>query len=93
MINYPDPQYITTIKKGDTVTYGTGSYRVQDDRGYLHIIVKESGTRKKIPLKELLFDYGSYQDYVFNMWWQVYESFEIFQSYAAAEIAWMDNKN
>ena len=36
MINFPDPQYFESIKKGDTVMYGNKPYRVQDDgKGFL----------------------------------------------------------
>jgi len=51
-----------TISKGDTtVTYGNGTYRVQNDRGHLHIVVYEQGKRKKITVKQTerdcVFDY------------------------------------
>jgi hypothetical protein len=86
-------QYISSIKKGDPVTYGITDYRVQDDgKGWLHIIVIENGKRKKIALSEvLLFEYGSEPDYIFNKWWIIYPSYEIFKQYASAEIAWLKN--
>ena len=76
----PDIQYIESIKKGDTVTYGDQRYRVQDDgKGWLHIVVN----KKKIALKEvLLFKYGTLQDYIFNGWYEVYPNFEMFASFA-----------
>lgn len=83
-------QYISTIKKGDTVTYGNGSYRVQNDRGYLHIIVKEGGIRRKISVESILFEYGSIADYIFNHWWEVYQSYDVFRAYALSELAWLN---
>lgn len=87
----PDPQYIESVKKGTTVMYGNKPYRVQDDgRGYLHIIVFENGKRKKVGIDKLLFfEYGTEPDYVFNQWWKIYNSFSMFQSFAAAEKAWI----
>lgn len=38
-------------KTTNTVTYGSQKYRVQNDRGHLHIIVREEGRRKKITVK------------------------------------------
>lgn len=51
-----------TISEGDaTVTYGKGVYRVQNDRGHLHIVVYHDGKRKKITVKQVerdpVFDY------------------------------------
>ena len=86
-----EPQYVHQIKKGSTVTYGESSYRVQDDgRGFLHIVVKEKGERKKISIKQLLFcEVGSIQDHVFNGWFDVYDSFEEYNSFATAEFEWV----
>ena len=38
-------------KATNTVTYGNKSYRVQNDRGHLHIVVRENGQRNKITVK------------------------------------------
>lgn len=35
----------------NTVTHGNKSYRVQNDRGHLHIVVRENGERIKITVK------------------------------------------
>jgi len=82
-----EPQYIHQIKKGVTVTYGQSSYRVQDDgKGFLHIVVKCNGERKKIGIKQLLFfDPGSLQDYIFNGWFELYSTYKEYCSYASAE--------
>lgn len=88
-------QYIFKPKKGDTVSYGNAVYRVHDDgRGWLHIIVQEKGIRKKISIDKVIESstiYGSEADYVLNEWWRLYENYETFQSFAAAEISWLDN--
>lgn len=82
-----DYQYKEAIKKGSTVRYGKNDYRVQDDRGYLHIIVFEDGKRKKIGIdKMIFFEYGSYQDYVFNEWWKLYDDYETFRTFAEHEL-------
>lgn len=83
----PDPQYIESIQKGSTVIYGNKPYRIQDDgKGFLHIIIFENGKRKKISVDKLLFfEYGSEADYVFNEWYKIYSSFEIFNQYANTE--------
>lgn len=83
----PDPQYIESIQKGSTVIYGNKPYRIQDDgKGFLHIIIFENGKRKKISVDKLLFfEYGSEADYVFNEWYKIYPSFEIFNQYANTE--------
>lgn len=88
MIQLPDAQYLHQIKKGSTVTYGTGNYRVQDDgKGFLHIIIKENGDRKKLGIKQLLFfEPGSFQDYVFNGWFEVYPTYQEYQSFASSEL-------
>lgn len=82
-----DPQYIESIQKGSTVIYGNKPYRIQDDgKGFLHIIIFENGKRKKISVDKLLFfEYGSEADYVFNEWYKIYPSFEIFNQYATTE--------
>lgn len=83
MITHPDIQYFTFIEKGMTVTYGNRMYTVQEDRGHLHIVVRENGIRKKISIESLrknAWQYGTYADWIFNGWsmlytWAEYESF------------------
>jgi hypothetical protein len=58
---------------------------VQDDgRGFLHIVTFEQGKRKKIALKDVQvwFEYGSYQDWIFNGWWKIYSNYETFRQFA-----------
>lgn len=38
-------------KSTNTVTYGNQKYRVQNDRGHLHIIVRENSKRTKLTVK------------------------------------------
>jgi hypothetical protein len=85
------PQYFINVEKGFTVTYGKNDYRVQDDgKGYLHIIVFEGGKRKKIGIKSLQqFEPGTEADYVFNGWFEMYEDYELFKSFADAERMWI----
>ena len=86
MIQHPNPQYLESIKKGDTVTYGNKPYRVQDDgHGFLHIIVFEP-KRKKVALKDvqIWFEYGSETDWIFNGWYKIYP-FETFKAYSEVE--------
>lgn len=88
-------QYLEQIKKGDTVTYGSGDnrkYVVQDDsKGFLHIVVisEVDGVRKKrkIALKniDVWFEYGSHPDWIFNGWWKIYPDYEVFKQYADNE--------
>lgn len=85
------PQYYINVKKGDAVIYGNKYYRVQDDgKGFLHIIVFENGKRKKVAISSLqFFEPGTMADYVFNGWFELYESFELFRSYMTAEMGWI----
>jgi len=54
-----------TVSEGDTtVTYGNKPYRIQNDRGHLHIVVYENSRRKKITVKQTERDYVF--DYVFK---------------------------
>jgi len=66
--------------------YGNKPYRVQDDRGYIHIIVFENG-RKKIALKDvqIWFEYGSEPDWIFNGWYKIYPDHEVFRQFADNE--------
>ncbi len=85
--------YVINAKKGDTVSYGDGTYRVHDDgKGWLHIIIQKNNVRKKISIdkvKEAATEPGSKADYVLNEWWQLYDDYETFASFAAAEINWL----
>ena len=92
MTNFIMPQYLASIKKGDTVMYGNRPYRVQDDgRGFLHIIVFD-GKRKKVALKDVdvWFEYGSEPDWVFNGWWKIYPDYETFKQFASSDMAWLN---
>lgn len=54
-----------TVSEGDTtVTYGNKPYRIQNDRGHLHIVIYENSRRKKITVKQTERDYVF--DYVFK---------------------------
>jgi hypothetical protein len=95
-----EPQYLKSVTKGSTVTYGKKPYRVQDDGkgkdgkpGYLHIIVFENGQRKKVAIEKIdvWFDYGSHPDWIFNGWYKIYPDYEIFKQFAEAENAWLKN--
>lgn len=70
--------------------YGNKPYRVQDDgKGFLHIIVFEQGKRKKIAVSSLpFFEPGSLQDYIFNGWFDLYDSYELYRSFMSAELKW-----
>ena len=85
------PQYLINTKVGDTVTYGSTNYRVQDDgKGFKHIVVQHNGQRKKVGLKQvLLFEPGTLADYIFNGWFEVYSDFETWQQFTAAELIWL----
>jgi len=88
----PKVQYFHQIRKGSEVMYGNKSYRVQEDRGYLHIIVIEDGKRtKKAITKDMFCEAGSMADYVFNRWFEIYTP-EEFLSYAAAELNWLKDE-
>ncbi len=80
-------QHLETIEKGDSVQYGNRLYRVQEDKGWLFIIVSELGRRKKIGVDKLAyFSYGSFQDWVFNEWWRDYPEYETFRHIAKVGI-------
>lgn len=53
--------YLTFSEGETTVTYGNKPYRIQNDRGHLHIVVYENSRRKKITVKQTerdcVFDY------------------------------------
>jgi len=53
--------HLTVHGEGNTVTYGNRQYSIQNDRGHLHIVVRENGRRKKITVKrsesDCVFDY------------------------------------
>lgn len=61
-----------------TVTYGNRDYRIQDDRGYRHIVVRLNGIRTKITVKERKWDLvqwyvldGLFQEFpcIVMSWW------------------------
>jgi hypothetical protein len=56
--------YLTICKGDNTVTYGNAQYRIQNDRGHIHIVVREGGFRKKITVKRQESDWCF--DYVFG---------------------------
>jgi hypothetical protein len=82
-----DLKYIEQISKGCTVTYGNRSYRVQQEKKYLFIIVFENGQRRKIDIKDLgcWWEYGSKADWVFNEWYKIYPDYQTFHSFAVNE--------
>jgi hypothetical protein len=81
-------QYIQQFKKGDSVQYKNKMHRIQEDHGWLFIQVSELGKRKKIGLDKIcLFEYGSYQDWIFNEWWRQYPDYGIFKQFAEHEKA------
>ena len=84
----PEPQYAHQVKKGDTVKTWNKNYRVQDDKGWLHIVKTEHGRREKIDIKDLHWQPGTLQDYIFNGWHSFYTENE-FLTMAAAELAWL----
>lgn len=57
-------------KDAVTVTYGKNDYRIQNDRGYRHIVVYEGGVRKKIKVHEAVGDWCF--DYIFGGLFQSY---------------------
>ena len=58
-------------KETNTVTYGLKSYRVQNDRGHLHIVVRKDGLRSKITVKHK-------PEYPYNVFFHYYlEGFSI----------------
>ena len=86
-----NPQYYNQIKKGDTVTTCFGSYRVQEDRGHLYVVIKRNGERKKVTItSDMFWEPGTKEDYIFNGWFEFYGE-EEFLSFAAAEINWLNN--
>lgn len=50
-------------KLTDTVTYGEKQYRIQNDRGHNHIVVRKDGLRTKITVKEKKVDYNVFFHY------------------------------
>lgn len=84
MIDY---QYIEQVKEGCSLHYCGRVYRVQNDKGWMFVFATVEGKRKKIGIEkvQVWFEYGSYQDWVFNNWYQVYSDYEIFKQYADVE--------
>jgi hypothetical protein len=56
--------YLTVHGDANTVTYGNKPYRIQNDRGHLHIVVYENSRRKKITVKKTERDWC--YDYIFG---------------------------
>ena len=88
ILQYPDAQYAHQKKKGDSVKHWSGIYRVQEDKGWKHIIVTKTGRREKIGIDKFMFDPGSLQDYIFNGWHQHY-SWPEYQQFVMAEMNWL----
>ena len=88
-MNYPDPQYIENIKEGDFVTVGKKRHKIIFS-GRPHIQYRENGNRVRRYLQDMLFEYGTMADYVFNEWWRVYPDFKTFESFAKAELSWLN---
>lgn len=84
--------YVINAQKGDTVSYGDGTYRVHDDgKGWLHIIVQRNTVRKKVSLDTVAqasYMPGTEADYALNEWWRLYD-FETYRSFALAELQWI----
>jgi len=48
--------------------------------------------KKKIGIdKVLLFEYGTMQDWIFNEWYKIYKDSKVFEHFAKAELAWINN--
>ena len=47
-------QNINDFKKGDSVKFGEKNYRVQEDKGWKHIVKRDNGNRKKYDLELVL---------------------------------------
>lgn len=47
-------QSINDYKKGDSVTFGGRAYAIQEDKGWLHVVKRDGGKRKKYDLKLML---------------------------------------
>ena len=47
-------QTVDDFKKGHSVTFGGKAYTIQEDKGWLHIVKREGGKRKKYDLKLVL---------------------------------------
>ena len=78
-------QCIENLKAGDSVQFQNKSYRVVNDKGWLHIYPTVNGKRVKVDAKKGLFNYGSFQDWLFNGWFEQYE-YEQFKTFAEADI-------
>ena len=89
-----DYHYLHNPQAGFTVSYGDKAFRIHDDgKGWLHIILQEKGSRKKIGLdrlRETTFEYGSHEDWAMNGWWQIYPDYELFRGFAEAERNWIN---
>ncbi len=81
----PNPQYIENIKEGDFVTFDNKRHKIIFN-GKPHIQYRENGKRVRKYLTELLFEYGSEADYVFNEWWRVYPEYDVFRQFAEHDV-------
>ncbi len=80
----PNPQYVENLKEGDFVTFGGKRHKIIFN-GLPYIQFRNNGKRVRKYLKEILFDYGTEADYVFNEWWMVYPDYKTFRSFAEHE--------
>lgn len=84
-----EPKYIEQVKKGDSVQYMQKLHTVQEWKGRLFIqYTDKDGQRKRLYMEnhpDYMFEYGSYQDWIFNGWYKVYPEYEIFKSFAVVE--------
>ena len=85
----PEPQYIEGLKEGDFVTVEKQRHKIIFN-GKPHIQYRENGKRVRRYLQDMLFEYGTMADYVFNEWWMVYD-YETFESFAKSEMEWIIN--
>lgn len=82
-------QYAHQFKKGDSVQFKNKMYRVQDDKGWLHIYPVVNGKRIKMGIEKLFFEPGTEADWAINGWWQLYPDYKLYQSFVSAEMAWI----
>ena len=89
MVDTTDFQCVENIKEGHSVQFENKMYRVQNDKGWLYIYPNIKGKRKKKDVKSLLFEAGTIADYIFNGWWGIYNSFELYKQYTKTELNWL----
>jgi hypothetical protein len=88
-----DIQYFVSIKKGDSVQFENKMYRVQDDKGWLHVYPVVNGKRKKVDIKTLFFEPGTEADWAINGWWRLYPEYDLYKSFMSAELSWITEWN